>query len=120
MGQIAVLSASISFAMSVIVMFLMGYLGLGEQVLGVEKHEPVKIAIVDMQKITTEVAKDLSNLGDQSGLERFQKIIKEGSETLKQEGYIVFSRGNVLAYPDNHFYIYDATDDILAKVKKEL
>lgn len=120
MGRIVILSTSISFAISVLVMFLMGYLGLGAQVLGVEQHEPLKIAIVDMQKITNEVAKDLSKLGDQSGLDRFQKIIKDASESLKKDGYVVLSRGTVLAYPENHYYVYDATDDILAKLNKEL
>lgn len=112
MREILVLNVVLSIFITVTTIFGLGHFGfLSQQSEQAEGSKNLKIAIVDLVDVTNTVAgKASSLLSEESSLDRFEGAIKQVSEELKKEGYLVIPQTVVLGYPEMSKDIVNMTE----------
>lgn len=112
------LTVALAFFVSVLTLFGIGRLGMLEALTGDHRSDSLKIAVVDLNKLSTEAARQSSTFASgESALTRYEAVIQKVSDGLKAQGYMVVPRSIILGMPDNSAAVEDVTDAYVSALK---
>ena len=104
------LTVALAFFVTVLTLFGIGRLGMLDALTGGPQSVPLKIAVVDLNELSTEAARQSTNFGTgESALTRYEAVIQRVSDGLKADGYLVVPRTVILGMPDNNAAVEDVT-----------